>query len=172
MPRIAFALVVLCMLQGIAQALPEDLARDHPNLQLAGQGQLLWFGLHVYDARLWAEGGKFDATAHFALDIRYARDISSARLVRSSLEEMKRLGWNDARRLALWRDAMAGLFPDVRKGETLTGVYLPAQGARFYHQGRLIGMIDDAEFAKAFFAIWLDPRTREPGLRSSLIGRP
>jgi hypothetical protein len=33
-----------------------------------------------------------------------------------------------------------------------------------------IGNIDDAEFARAFFAIWLDPKTSEPSLRKQLLG--
>jgi hypothetical protein len=32
-------------------------------------------------------------------------------------------------------------------------------------------MVADAQFALAFFSIWLDPRTREPELRESLVGR-
>jgi len=30
--------------------------------------------------------------------------------------------------------------------------------------------IRDPEFAEAFFAIWLDPRTRDPELRQQLLG--
>jgi hypothetical protein len=50
-------------------------------------------------------------------------------------------------------------------------VHLPGKGATFYHQGRITGSIDDAEFAETFFAIWLDPRTREPSLRKALLGQ-
>jgi hypothetical protein len=35
----------------------------------------------------------------------------------------------------------------------------------------LLGTIDDPVFARAFFAIWLDPRTREPQLRNRLLGK-
>jgi hypothetical protein len=65
---------------------------------------------------------------------------------------------------------MEQIFPDVRAGDTLIGVYRPGAGAQFYHQERLVGQIDDPEFARAFFSIWLDPRTREPRLRERLIG--
>jgi len=34
----------------------------------------------------------------------------------------------------------------------------------------LIGEIPDAAFSRAFFSIWLDPRTAEPGLRAALLG--
>jgi hypothetical protein len=60
--------------------------------------------------------------------------------------------------------------PMCASGEVIHGLHLPQRGAEFYHQGRLTGRIEDVEFARAFFAIWLDPRTREPGLRASLLG--
>jgi hypothetical protein len=65
---------------------------------------------------------------------------------------------------------MARVFPNVRKGESITGVNRPGVGAEFFHEGRPTGLVRDPEFARAFFDIWLDPRTREPGLRNSLFG--
>ncbi|WP_394791201.1 chalcone isomerase family protein, partial [Rhodoferax sp.] len=67
-------------------------------------------------------------------------------------------------------EEMTRVIPDVKKGEHLTGVNRPGAGAQFYYQGKAIGSIADPEFARAFFAIWLDARTREPELRQSLIG--
>lgn len=172
MRNIGLALIALGVMSGAAHALPEAVVHDYPSFQLAGQGRLRWFGLHIYDAKLWAENGKFDVAGRFALDISYAREISSKRLVQSSLDEMRRLGWDDVKRLAAWRDAMTKVFPDVHKGDSITGVNVPGSGVVFYHREKSIGVIDDREFARAFFAIWLDPRTREPGLRNSLMGKP
>jgi hypothetical protein len=64
---------------------------------------------------------------------------------------------------------MARLFPDVGSGQRLAGVNLPGQGVRFYFDGRFVGAIDDAAFARAFFAIWLDERTQAPTLREALL---
>ncbi|MNH04885.1 hypothetical protein D3C79_641910 [compost metagenome] len=61
-------------------------------------------------------------------------------------------------------------FVDVRPGMRITGVYLPGQGSRFYVDGQLRREIADPAFAKAFFAIWLDPRARDPQLRQRLLG--
>ena len=66
---------------------------------------------------------------------------------------------------------MRSIFPDVKKGEQLTGVNLPGVGVDFYYNDRFGGRVADPEFAVAFFSIWLDPRTREPGLREALIGQ-
>jgi hypothetical protein len=154
-----------------AMPLPEDVARHFPDLRLAGEGRLRWLGLHIYDASLWIEGQRWSADREFVLDIRYARDIKARRLVQTSLDEMRRLEFGDERRLNRWIEALTSVMPDVKKGEHLTGVNRPGQGAEFYYQGKLLGVIADPEFARAFFAIWLDARTREPDLRKSLIGR-
>jgi hypothetical protein len=166
---LALALTAAWPAQAIAP-LPDAVARALPDLRLAGTGRLRWYGLHIYDAALWVRDGLFDPRREFALDIRYARNVPGQRLARTSIEEMRRLGFSDQARLQHWEREMARVFPDVGKGERLTGVHRPGMGAEFYHDGRLAGVIADADFARAFFSIWLDPRTREPGLRQSLIG--
>ena len=163
-------LVVLIPMGAEARALPEQVAKDFPNLRLAGEGRLRWLGLHIYDATLWINGARWTGEQEFALDIRYARDIKSRRLVQTSVDEMRRMELGDERRIEQWVEQMTRVLPDVKKGEHLTGVNRPGAGADFYYQGKAIGSIADPEFARAFFAIWLDARTREPELRQSLIG--
>lgn len=169
-PALLLAVALMGSLNAAALALPEPIGREYPGLQLAGEGRLRWFGLLIYDASLWIEGGRWNSRREFALDIRYARDFEGGQLAGASIDEMRRLGFGSGQQLARWRSELSRLFPDVRKGEHITGVNIPGQGARFYHQGRLAGSIDDPEFAAAFFAIWLDERTREPRLRQALLG--
>ena len=69
-----------------------------------------------------------------------------------------------------WEREMRLAFVDVRAGDRITGVYLPGEGARFYVGEKLQHVVRDEAFAKAFFAIWLDPRTRNPELRAQLLG--
>jgi hypothetical protein len=150
--------------------LPEPVAQTAPGLRPVGEGRLRWFGLHIYDAALWAKDASWSVDQTFALDIRYARSISGRRLLDTTLDEMRRLGFDDEAALSRWAQAMSGVFPDVRRGERITGVNRPGEGVVFYHDGRATGFVRDVNFARAFFAIWLDPRTREPNLRESLIG--
>jgi Chalcone isomerase-like len=58
----------------------------------------------------------------------------------------------------------------VKSGDKLTGVFLPKQGTRFFFNGRLTAEINDPAFGDAFFAIWLDEKTKQPGLRRALLG--
>lgn len=154
-----------------AIALPDAVLRIQPELRLAGQGTLRWYGMHIYDAALWVRDGRFDPAGEFALVIRYARNVPARRLVQTSIAEMRRLGRGDHSALERWAQELAGILIDVRRGERLTGVRRPGAGVDFYHEGRHVGTMTDPEFADAFFSIWLDERTREPGLRRALIGR-
>jgi hypothetical protein len=139
--------------------------------QPLGQGEMRWLGFSLYQARLWVAGDRFVATEPFALALTYSRDIGRDRLVETTIAEMRRLGWQDNGRLARWQEDLQRLFPEVRAGDSLIGVHLPGQGVRFFHGARLAGEIADTDFARAFFAIWLDPRTRAPELRERLLGR-
>lgn len=158
-------------LPAASQSLPGALASEP--LREIGAGEFRFLGMHVYDARLWLEGEarKFSPDARFVLGLRYARDFAGNRIARQSEEELARLGLGDETRRARWRQAMETLFPDVKAGQELTGLHEPGRGVRFFHDGRPIGMIEDPEFARAFFAIWLDPRTRASSLRQRLLGQ-
>jgi hypothetical protein len=134
-----------------------------------GQGEMRWLGFRLYEATLWVAGEHYRDSAPFALQLRYAREIPRERLVSSSLSEMRRLGWRDEVQLRRWESALESIFPDVAAGHVIVGVSLPGRGAAFFHDGRPVGEVADPEFARAFFAIWLDARTRDPELRARLL---
>lgn len=139
-----------------------------PGAQQVGQGVFKRFGFSIYEARLYAPEGRFDANKPYALSLTYERTINGDRLVQASLDEMRQLG-------ALvdehpeWGPALSKVLPSVSKGVMLTGVYRPGEGAVFYQNGMQTGRIDET-LAKLFFGIWLDPRTSEPSLRQALLG--
>lgn len=153
------------------------LAQQGLRMSLRGEGQLRWLGLAVYQARLWC-AENFDPLRwdqhDFALELIYARSLSGARIAETSLELMQaqRAAREDvAARDATWLRLMRTSFPDVQAGDRILGLHGGSQtGCRFVHNLRQTGETSDAEFARAFFAIWLDPRTREPGLRKALLG--
>lgn len=142
------------------------------DVRLAGEGRLTWFGFHVYDARLFVPPG-FDAreptAQRFVLELIYARRLSGRSIADTSRDELARLGFGSESDRERWHRAMQRIFPDVDKGHRIAGVHLPGRGARFYVDGRFAGAIEEAEFARGFFAIWLDARTRAPALRASLL---
>ena len=82
---------------------------------------------------------------------------------------MQKLGYGSAEQRAAWLGKMTTLFPDVQEGTHITGINLPGVGARFYLDGKVLGEVADPEFARAFFAIWLDPKTTAAKLRAALL---
>lgn len=153
---------------------PAELAAALPNGRLSGQGRLRFFGLLVYDVRLWAPGpvvAERWSEQPLALEIEYARELVGRLIAERSLDEMKRQGAIDAERAERWLADMTRLFPDVKGGDRITGVHRPGQGASFFVNGQPRGDVRDADFARRFFGIWLAPQTSEPGLRDRLLGR-
>jgi hypothetical protein len=141
--------------------------------RLLGRGRLTFFGLHVYDARLWVgEGFVADRWAEhpLALELEYARTLYGRLIAERSLAEMKRVGGFSEEQGERWLAAMTQTFPDVAKGDRITGVQRPAETTRFFFNAAPRGDLRDAEFTRRFFGIWLAPQTSEPKLREALLG--
>ncbi|AUY31894.1 MULTISPECIES: chalcone isomerase family protein [Pseudomonas] len=165
-------LACLCLLLISLTSVGADWRATLVTAQRLGEGEFTWFGLRLYSARLWAEGPVLDWSRPFALELSYHRSLSRETLVKASLEEMRRLGAGTVttQQFDAWAREMQAAFVDVRPGMRITGVFLPQTGCRFYVDGRLRHEVADVAFARAFFAIWLDPRTRDPQLRQRLLG--
>ena len=159
-------------LQAQATPLPQELRAALPSAALSGQATMTFWGLKVYRASLWVTPG-FVATAYdqtaFALELAYLRDFKGADIASRSITEMRRQGPIEAERAARWESRMRDLFPDVKPGDSITGVNQSGRGALFLSNGRVLGEIADPEFAKLFFGIWLAPRTSQPQLRRDLL---
>jgi len=159
----ALAALALAVASAVHASLP---------LEPLGDGTMRWFGLKIYEARLWTAGGAPDFSRPFRLELRYARSLRGEAIAERSVEEIERLGFGTPEQRERWLAAMRRLFPDVAEGDALAGEHLPGRGARFTRNGRPLGEVVDPAFSRAFFSIWLDPRTSEPGLRAALLGRP
>ena len=171
-PMVLIAGVLLWMvlaMPAVAQTLPPRAADVLPGVREAGGGAFRYLGLRIYDAKLWTAGPRFDAEAPFALGIRYARNIKGLKLAEESVKQWRGMRYGYEDRYEAWEAEMRRIFPDVKPDDELVGVHLPGKGAQFYFNGKPAGEVADRAFARAFFAIWLDERTAEPGLRRALI---
>jgi hypothetical protein len=149
----------------VAYATSDPLA----GLKRWGSGEFRRFGFLVYEAMLWATDDP--VRPPLALKLTYKRNIAGKDIAEASVKEIRNLGMADEGQLKRWGEQMAKIFPDVRPGDHILGLHLP-DAALFFYNDRLLGSIDEPAFARAFFAIWLDPRTSAPGLRSELLKRP
>jgi hypothetical protein len=122
---------------------------------------------------LWATQVPFDPTQAFALQLTYNISIGRKRLASTSIDEIRRLSASPIapETLQRWQSALENTLVDVARDDQLIGVYLPGRGMQFYDANKLLGEIDDPALARAFFDIWLDPATRDKGLRRRLLGQ-
>ena len=155
------------LLTGFARE-PLELPGQFSSAKLQGSGRLTWWGLHIYDAAFYRVGSL--SSPEFALNLRYQKSFSGISIANRSVEEMRRIGVPDAQ-ATLWGRELSAFLPNVESGQTLTAVYSPKQGTTFYHDRKQIAQIPGADFSKAFFGIWLDPKTSAPQLRSELLGQ-
>ncbi len=161
-------------IQTQAKSLPPELRDALPVATLAGQSTMTYWGFEVYQATLWVAPG-FTETAFeqspFVLDLAYLRDFKGADIAQRSIAEMRRQAPMTAAQEAAWEGQMRALFPNVQKGDRITGVHQPGTGAVFWSNGRLLGAVRDPVFAKLFFGIWLSTQTSEPQLRRALLAQ-
>lgn len=133
-----------------------------------GNGEFRRFGFLVYEATLWA--AEDPQRPPLALRLDYKRNIAGSAIAEASVKEMRRFNVDEAT-LGRWGALMGKLFPDVRPGDFIVGIYRP-DGAAFLYNGQPLGEIADPVFARHFFGIWLDARTSAPDLRAALLKRP
>ena len=88
-------LLAFAVLPCAAHAQPAELGDVLPNARLQGQGRLTFFGLGIYDAKLWVtDGFRADdyAESPLALELEYARALVGKLVAERSLAEMRKLG--------------------------------------------------------------------------------
>ena len=153
---------------------PAEVADALAGAVALGTGRMRFFGLNIYDARLWVtpdfKAAQF-AQYPLALELTYLRSLSGRAIADRSLQEMRRGATISAAQQTRWLAAMQSAFADVQAGDRITGVHTPSTGAQFWYNGQPRTPIDDPEFSRLFFGIWLAPTTSAPDLRIALLGR-
>ena len=156
-------------------SLASDSAPPLPGLRAGGQGTLRFWGIDIYQARLWVSPG-FQADRYaalpLALTLGYQRDFSAKSIAERSLTEMQRIGEFSTPQATQWRQDLQAALPDIKAGDQLTGLYQPRGASVFQIKGRTVGEVNDPAFGPLFFGIWLSPRTSEPRLREALLALP
>lgn len=174
LPIVLFAFATVWM-SAVQASAPE------PTVSAALQGKqgtdkvrLRVWGFEVYDASLYTANG-FNAEQfadhRFGLELSYLRSLKGGDIAQRSIDEMRGVTDLSAEQTERWLKAMTAMFPDVQRGDRITGLHVPGSGARFYLNDRLLGEIADDAFSRAFFGIWLSPKTSQPRMRETLIGQ-
>lgn len=157
---------------------PPEVQTALPGARLQGSARLRFFGLHIYDARLWVEPdypreapARDDFSRYeFLLELQYARALAGKKIAERSIEEMERGGPLAQATSKSWLTFMQQTFPDVVEGTRLGALHKPSDAVRFFVDGKAAREIRDSEFADRFFGIWLGPQTSQPEMRQQLLG--
>jgi len=72
-------------------------------------------------------------------------------------------------RMAPGIDRMNALYRDVTPGDRYTATYLPGTGTELALNGQPLGTVPGADFARAFFAIWIGAHPIDKGFRNDLL---
>jgi hypothetical protein len=154
---------------------PPELGSALSPARLRGSGELRFFGLRVYEARLWTTRD-FDADHYarhpLALELIYDRRLEGLAIAERSVAEMRRIGSFDDGQAKRWLELMKRAFPDVVPTDRLLGLHDGQGEVSFFHNGQLSARTVDAEYARLFFGIWLARQTSSPALREALLGVP
>lgn len=136
-----------------------------------GKARLSVLFFDVYDSTLKTPSGQYKGYEEpVALEIHYLRDITSRVLVKQTAKEWEALGLAQAIYLPFLKP-LETLWPDIKKGDSLTFIVLPDGTNAFYYNGHALGGLDHPQFGQHFLDIWLSPNTSRPELRAQLLGQ-
>lgn len=164
MPRFLVPLVLIFW-PFISYATPVSSAL--PDAGLRGQAILHFFGLPLYQARLYTSGGKdLDWQENLALELTYLRQLSETDLVNATLREFGRTGAP----LPV-EDQLAHCFDDVSKGDRYLAVSNGPDEILFWRNDRPICALTHPRIKQRFMAIFLGDNTRSRVFTRKLRGQ-
>lgn len=126
-----------------------------------GSADLDFLFFDIYTSELKAPQGSYklgdDLTPHpVALSIVYERDISKKHLLKETKKQWAHLGYKEEQ-YNRWERKLAGIYPEIKKGDRLVYVTSGDSGVFYYFKGNqgatVVGEIQDEELNDAFLAI-------------------
>lgn len=146
-------------------------------LQLRGAALFRWkWVIKVYAAALYVPpgAGRFDPSDDVArrLEFNYLVGIEGRDFGPAADKLMARNF--PAESLAPLRERIERLhaaYVDVKPGDRYALSYVPGQGTELTLNGRRLALVEGADFARVYFAIWLGERPLDDGLRDRLLAQ-
>lgn len=140
-------------------------------LQRVGAATYRKLGFTIYHVTLWAPNGVYDPAKPYALQLRYARDLSQETLVDAVASDVEDQEKPDAATMATWTAMLNQSLPAVKDEEELIGLNMPGHDAELFFNGAPHARMPDARLTRAFFGIWLGDKA-DPDIRAKLTGVP
>jgi len=155
-------------------AFPPEYAFAETRLVKVGEGTLRWMFIRVYDGALYLDASDpkrnpLDDTAK-RLELAYAVGISA--------EQFRESGNTILRRNvdpSIWEairdrvEAINAAYVDVGDGDRYALTYLPGTGTTLSLNGTDLVTVEGADFAKAYFTIWLGEDPAQKSFKRQLL---
>ena len=177
------ALAVLFAVLSDAPAIADPRAQFTPGITVHGQtlplrgtGRLVWMRMvSVYDAALYlpadVPGKDVLGDVPKRLELRYHVSIKGEKFGESAVPFLeKNVAAEELVRLKPRLEQLNRLYRDVKEGDRYALTYAPGKGTTLTLNGNPLGTIDGADFAAAYFTIWLGEKPISDTLRDELIG--
>jgi hypothetical protein len=184
MPKQLFAftlaLAIASILGSVRPAhaeLPTVLQSGGAKLYLNGSGARTKYLMKLYVAGLYLVEPSKDAATIVAGNAPMAirLEITSGMVTQEKLVESLNEGFDKSTKgkpeslrneIAAFRACFAG---EVKKGDVIDLVYLPARGVNVAQNGKQLGVIPGLAFKQALFGIWLSDDPADKNLKKSML---
>ncbi len=147
-------------------------ALKQETLVLRGKGIFRYMGVRLYEAFLYVGAGvePLSETPR-KLVIRYDRVIPKDAIIQAAEKNLKNNPEVHFLEIKDRVDRLHRAYVSVKKGDEYSLVYRSGKTVLFYNQKPLVE-VQGADFAKAYFSIWLSKYSINQKLRKELIGEP
>lgn len=169
MRALFLASFLLCSTPAWAESLPPAIADQFIQNVPHGQGKYYWGIIHVYDATLWTDAETWSYDKPFALSLRYHISAKPEAISEETVKQLKEVSTLTPEQLERFGKELDHLYPAMKDGDVITAYYTPENKMALYHNGEYRGAVEEAEFVRPFFDIWLSTKTTEPKLRADLL---
>jgi hypothetical protein len=157
-------------------AFPRQVALGGESLPLAGAGLFRWkWFVKVYAAAWYVGGGAdpgdLEADVPRRLEVSYLVPIEGPGFGRAARELLRDAFPPEV--LAPLEARLSKLeqaYVDVKPGDRYALTYLPGRGLELALNGKPLAVVEGADFARVYYAIWLGHRPIDRGLRAALLG--
>ena len=180
---IVSALIALCSLLSGTPTLADPRAAFAPEITVHGQtlplrgtGRLVWMRVvTIYDAALYlpadVPGKDVLRDVPKRLELRYHISIKGEKFGESAVPFLeKNVPREELARLKPRIEQLNGLYRDVKEGDRYALTYAPGKGTALSLNNEPLGTIEGADFAAAYFTIWLGAKPISDTMRDDLIG--
>jgi hypothetical protein len=144
-------------------------------LSLRGTGRLKWKGLiSVYDLGLYLQQDQssIDVISDVPkrLEFHYIVTIAAKDFGEAAAPYLeKNVSTDELKKLQNRINAINSLYRDVKSGDRYTLTYIPGKGTELAWNDTVLGLIEGADFAAAYFRIWLGEHPMSESMKRSLL---